>query len=79
MEMREAFLIFDANQNERISSDKLQYMMNALGDGPAEAVLLGLLDEIDTDGSGDITFDEFVTIFNGNQSKLAEYIRAQVP
>ncbi|MDC0669170.1 EF-hand domain-containing protein [Nannocystis radixulma] len=58
----ESFRIFDTDGSGTISADELGAVMRSLGQDPTESQLRGLIEEVDTDGSGHIDFGEFTTL-----------------
>ncbi|MCY0994035.1 EF-hand domain-containing protein [Nannocystis sp. ILAH1] len=58
----ESFRIFDTDGSGAISPAELAVVMRSLGQSPTEAQVRGLIEEVDTDGSGHIDFGEFKTL-----------------
>jgi calmodulin len=63
-EFKEAFGLFDTNNDGFISSQELGTLMKKLGLQPTEAELQDMINEIDYDGSGTIDFEEFISLIN---------------
>ena len=76
-EFREAFALFDKDGDGTISTKELGTVMNSLGQKPTAAELEVMIKEIDTDGNGEIDFDEFLAMMSKKlqESDLEEDIR----
>ena len=76
-EFREAFALFDKDGDGTISTKELGTVMNSLGQKPTSAELEAMIKEIDTDGNGEIDFDEFLAMMAKKlqESDLEEDIR----
>merc|ERR1712088_1267862 len=76
-ECREAFALFDKDGDGTISTKELGTVMNSLGQKPTSAELEAMIKEIDTDGNGEIDFDEFLAMMAKKlqESDLEEDIR----
>jgi calmodulin len=59
-EFKEAFEIFDKNKDGYITIKELGEIMKNLGQSPTEAELTDMINEVDTDGNGNIDFKEFI-------------------
>lgn len=59
-EMREAFQIFDADGNGKITSEELRLIMENLGEKLTEEEIEDMVKEADIDGDGEINYEEFV-------------------
>merc|ERR1712087_157092 len=57
-EFREAFSVFDKDGDGTISEKELGTVMRALGLNPTEEELTQMVQEVDTDGNGEVDFDE---------------------
>ena len=68
-EYREAFNIFDADGDGRITAKELGTVMRSLGQNPSPQELEEMIAEVDTDGSKTIEFTEFVDMM---QKQLLE-------
>merc|ERR1711879_480217 len=57
---KEAFALFDKDGNGVITASELGAIMRSLGQQPTESEVQDILNEVDADSSGSISFDEFV-------------------
>jgi len=62
-ELREAFRVFDRDGNGLISHAELKEAMQTLGEPLSDEELKVMIDEADTDGDGQINYQEFITLF----------------
>merc|ERR1711957_683611 len=58
-ELRDAFSVFDDDSSGSISRAELKKLMKNLGQTLTDAELDAMMDEVDTDGDGEIDFSEF--------------------
>jgi len=58
-ELRDAFAVFDDDNSGSISRLELKKLMKNLGQALSDAELDAMMDEVDTDGDGEIDFSEF--------------------
>ncbi|VDI33374.1 Hypothetical predicted protein [Mytilus galloprovincialis] len=58
-EFKEAFGLFDKDNNGQITSSELGTVMRSLGQNPTNADITEMINEVDGDGSGTINFAEF--------------------
>merc|ERR1719450_443194 len=63
-EFLEIFNLVDLDNGGSISKDELKQLMNTLGLKPSQEELDAMVNEIDSDGNGEIDFDEFVTVMS---------------
>mmetsp|Transcript_8162 Transcript_8162/g.14238 ORF Transcript_8162/g.14238 Transcript_8162/m.14238 type:complete len:152 (+) Transcript_8162:182-637(+) len=63
-ELRDAFAVFDADGSGSISRSELKKLMKNLGQSLSDAELDAMMDEVDTDGNGEIDFEEFKTMMH---------------
>ncbi|KAJ8923113.1 hypothetical protein NQ315_001666 [Exocentrus adspersus] len=61
-ELREAFRVFDKNNDGLISSTELRHVMTSLGERLSEEEVEDMIKEADLDGDGQVNYEEFVTI-----------------
>ncbi|XP_070537501.1 uncharacterized protein [Ptychodera flava] len=61
-EFKEAFSMFDKNDDGRIESSELGIVMRSLGLNPSDAELQDMITEIDSDGNGTVEFPEFIAM-----------------
>ncbi|GAA5937133.1 hypothetical protein JCM3775_001559 [Rhodotorula graminis] len=59
-EVREAFKVFDKDGNGFISAAELRHVMTNLGEKLSDTEVEEMIREADTDGDGQINYDEFV-------------------
>merc|ERR1712071_468487 len=58
-ELRDAFAVFDDDNSGSISREELKKLMKNLGQSLSDGELDAMMDEVDTDGNGEIDFNEF--------------------
>ncbi len=63
-ELKEIFDLVDEDKSGQISKNELKKLMETLRLHPTEEELTAMMREVDADGSGDIDFDEFVTVMS---------------
>jgi len=56
---KEAFTVFDKNQDGTITTKELLTVMRSLGQNPTDAEVQDMINEVDADGSGAVEFPEF--------------------
>merc|ERR1739842_37269 len=64
-ELKEAFRIYDKEGNGYISTDTLKEILKELDNKLTEEDLIGIIEEVDEDGSGTLDFDEFMGMMAG--------------
>ncbi|XP_034256220.1 troponin C-like isoform X3 [Thrips palmi] len=64
-ELKEAFRLYDREGNGYITTKTLKEILAALDDKLGNDDLDGIIQEIDTDGSGTVDFDEFMEMMTG--------------
>ena len=73
-EFREAFSLFDHDENGSVSTKELGEVLRSLGQNPSENELRDMVNEIDEDGNGSIEFMEFLILLT---SKVKEMTREE--
>merc|ERR1719341_987985 len=63
-ELKEAFRIYDKEGNGYITTQVLKELLSRL----SEEDILGIVDEVDEDGSGTLDFDEFMDMMGGQKT-----------
>lgn len=61
-ELKQAFVLFDKDNDGHIDRAELGTVMRSLGHNPSDDELQDMIHEVDTDGNGKIDFDEFLTM-----------------
>jgi Ca2+-binding EF-hand superfamily protein len=61
---RQAFEIFDVDHSGAIDQEELTSLMHALGFNYSEEEMTKIFEEVDTDGSGVIEVNEFITFIS---------------
>ena len=69
-EFREAFSLFDHDENGSVSTDELGQVLRSLGENPSENELRDMVNEIDEDGSGSIEFMEFLVLMTSKVKEM---------
>merc|ERR1712110_1327649 len=64
-ELKEAFRIYDKEGIGYISTDTLKEILKELDNKLTEEDLIGIIEEVDEDGSGTLDFDEFMGMMAG--------------
>merc|ERR1712167_376552 len=67
-EMKEAFDLFDNDGSGAISVNELTSAMKSLGFDVKHAVVYNMVSDLDSDGSGEIEFDEFLEVMTAKIS-----------
>ena len=62
-DIRNAFNAFDEDSNRYITKEELQNAMCKLGESLTEAEIEAIINEIDRNGDGLISYEEFKTMF----------------
>merc|ERR1712070_340012 len=58
-ELRDAFKVFDTDNNGSIDKKELKRLLKKLGQTLTDAELDAMMNEVDTNGDGEISFEEF--------------------
>lgn len=61
-EFREAFEIFDRDNDGYITIKELAEIMRNLGNAPSEGEIQDMIAEVDIDGNGNINFQEYISL-----------------
>ncbi|XP_077987318.1 uncharacterized protein LOC144441926 [Glandiceps talaboti] len=61
-DLREAFSVFDKDGNGFISASELRHVMMNLGQSMSEDEVAEMIREADTDGDGQVNYEEFVSM-----------------
>ncbi|KAF0307445.1 Troponin C, isoform 1 [Amphibalanus amphitrite] len=64
-ELKEAFRLYDKEGNGYITTQTLKEILHELDPRLTEEELVGIIEEIDEDGSGTVDFDEFMAMMTG--------------
>lgn len=63
-EFKEAFMLFDKDEDGMITAAELGVVMRSLGQRPTEQELKNMVREVDVDGNGTIEFNEFLQMMS---------------
>ncbi|KAJ2310779.1 hypothetical protein IWW54_003007 [Coemansia sp. RSA 2705] len=81
-ELRDAFAIFDTDNNGEISREELGVLMRSLSHNPTEEEITDMINEVDENGDGKIDFSEFIAMMarqpmsaEGPESEIMEAFR----
>merc|ERR1712080_692029 len=78
---KEAFTVFDKNQDGTITTKELSTVMRSLGQNPTDAEVQDMINEVDVDGSGSVEFPEFCVMMvkkmqeNDTENEIREAYR----
>ncbi|KAJ3676218.1 hypothetical protein LUZ60_003630 [Juncus effusus] len=74
-ELKHAFQVFDVDQNGAISAEEIARVLRGLGEAASVAQCRKMIDGVDRDGDGMVSFEEFkVMMANGGKFGLATRI-----
>ena len=71
-DFREAFSLFDHDENGSISHFELGTVLQALGQTPSQNELLDMINEVDVDGNGFVEFAEFVILMTNKVKEMTK-------
>ncbi|GAN10979.1 calmodulin-like isoform 1 [Mucor ambiguus] len=76
-ETREAFMLFDKDNNGTIDTSELGAVMRSLNMNPTDTELKDMINEVDGNGNGSIEFEEFVAMLSRKRrgSEIQEEIK----
>ncbi|VEN57506.1 unnamed protein product, partial [Callosobruchus maculatus] len=63
-EFKEAFMLFDKDEDGTITVAELGVVMRSLGQRPTETELRDMVNQVDSDGNGTIEFNEFLQMMS---------------
>ncbi|KAI5710262.1 hypothetical protein M8J76_017006 [Diaphorina citri] len=63
-EFKEAFMLFDKDEDGKVTVAELGVVMRSLGQRPTETELRDMVNEVDQDGNGTIEFNEFLQMMS---------------
>merc|ERR1712159_667282 len=66
-EMREAFLAFDSDKNGSITATELKQVMKSLGEQLTDEQVELMMQEMDADGDGELSFEDFLQFMEREQ------------
>ncbi|KAE8745355.1 hypothetical protein FOCC_FOCC007904 [Frankliniella occidentalis] len=69
-EFKEAFMLFDRDEDGTITMAELGVVMRSLGQRPTETELRDMVNEVDQDGNGTIEFNEFLQMMSKKMKEL---------
>jgi len=69
-EIKEAFRVFDKDQNGFVSAIELRKVLNSMGDRLSEADSEDLIKEADQDGDGQLNFEEFRRVMKAGSANI---------
>mmetsp|Transcript_32360 Transcript_32360/g.82491 ORF Transcript_32360/g.82491 Transcript_32360/m.82491 type:complete len:152 (-) Transcript_32360:79-534(-) len=68
---REAFARFDKDNSGAIDAWELRATLQSMGQDPTDEELFDMIAEVDSDGSGEIDFSEFLKVISSQKTKTA--------
>lgn len=71
-EIKEAFALFDRDGDGHITPNEIGIVMRSLGQNPTEADLHDLMEEVDTDKSGNLDFSEFLAMMKRKYKQMED-------
>ena len=70
-DFREAFSLFDHDENGSITASELGQVLHALGQNPSKNELSDMINEVDVDGNGTVEFAEFVILMTNKVKEMS--------
>ncbi|KAJ2715261.1 hypothetical protein H4R19_001301 [Coemansia spiralis] len=70
-EYRDAFNLFDEDGSGTITKAELSKLLQSLDHNPTDQELQDMINEVDTDGNGEIDFDEFVGMMERQRTRTS--------
>ncbi|XP_057298054.1 uncharacterized protein LOC130628991 [Hydractinia symbiolongicarpus] len=74
---REAFRLFDTKNSGKISQSQLAEVLSKIGYNAEDQEFRTRLNEIDTDGNGEIDFEEFIKVVVESDSKEDDTLKTE--
>lgn len=71
-DFKEAFSLFDHDENGSISAVELGEVLKALGQNPTKNELTDMINEVDVDGNGTVEFAEFVILMTNKVKEISK-------
>ena len=71
-DFREAFSLFDHDENGSISAKELGEVLRALGQDPSDTELRDMINEVDVDGNGTVEFEEFLILMTNKVKEMTK-------
>lgn len=68
-EIREAFRVFDKDDNGYICANELRHVMTNLGERLSDEEIYEMIREADADGDGQVNYEEFVKMMTNTHQK----------
>ncbi|KAM0947848.1 putative EF-hand domain-containing protein [Dioscorea sansibarensis] len=69
-DLRHAFAVFDTDRSGSISAEELATVLRSLGEGASVAQCRRMIDSVDRDGDGMVSFEEFRIMMTSRLSSL---------
>ena len=69
---KEAFNLFDKDGSGAVSIYELECIMRSIGMNPTKAKLQEMVEEVDLDGSGEVDFEEFLTMMTQTKTSVKQ-------
>lgn len=71
-DFKEAFSLFEHDENGSISTKELGDVLKALGQNPSKNELNDMINEVDVDGNGTVEFAEFVILMTNKVKEMTK-------